>query len=406
MLNKVLQSSMCAGCGLCQSAFGEEKIQVKIDNNGFYRPTVINPLNATENEQLKKFCPGIVVKKEKEQSPLYDSIWGEMHSCIIGASSDETTRSEASSGGAISSLLKYLLSEKLVDAVIHIGASEEVPYINEVKISTNEVQILQNANSRYAASAPLVNLHQFLKREDHKSFAFVGKPCDVAALRQYSKINPEVEQKIKYFLSFFCAGVPSTNATLDIVDAMAIEMDEVKKIDYRKEGWPGFFRVTDKNDRTYKLSYSFTWMKLLSPKVQFRCKVCPDGVGHLSDIVCADGWDSFDGKGFPTFKNAPGKSIIISRTAKGEELLQHAIDGNAILKLEEIRDFRKIDRMQPGQMSKKRYHLARKLAAMVKTGFVVSSNVEFYWSATFTQSLLVQIKNFFGTLKRIKKVHI
>src|SRR5690606_33976344 len=119
-------------------------------------------------------------------------------------------------------------------------------------------------------------------------------------------------------ISFFCAGVPSVNATTDIVKSMALDMEDVEKIDYRKDGWPGYFRVTHSNGIRYKLSYSLTWMNLLGPKVQFRCKVCPDGIGHFADIVCADGWDSFNESGFPTFKDAPGKSIIISRTQTGE----------------------------------------------------------------------------------------
>jgi coenzyme F420 hydrogenase subunit beta len=403
MLNKVLNSGMCAGCGLCQSTFGDEKVKVRIDKTGFYRPIVINSLTDDENNQLTKFCPGIIVRKEKSLSPKYDSIWGEVHSCIIGASSDETIRKESSSGGAISTILKYLLNEKHVDAVIQIGADSKVPYLNEAKLSTDEFQVIQNANSRYAASSPLINLHQMLSSNDYQSFAFVGKPCDVAALRQYSDINPEIKKRIKYYISFFCAGVPSINATLDTVETMGIEINNVKSIDYRKEGWPGFFRVIDKQMQTFKLTYSFTWMKLFSPKVQFRCKVCPDGVGHLSDIVCADGWDNFDSKGFPTFKNSPGKSIIISRTKTGEEVLRKALDNDYLLEFEEINDFRKIDQMQPGQLHKKKYHLARKLAARLKNGFVVDSNREFYWSATFTESILVQVRNFFGTLKRIKK---
>lgn len=403
MLNQVLENNMCAGCGLCQDVFGTEKLMVELDRKGFYRPRILHELSTEEQKKLVKFCPGLTVKKERIRTPLYDSIWGEMISCLIGASGDPLTRNEASSGGGISSLLIYLLEKKSVDAVIHIGANSKLPHLNEVKISVTREQVITNANSRYSASAPLTEIHNIIKNSRYRHFAFVGKPCDIAALRQYSKLDPLINEKIKYFITFFCAGVPSVNATLDIVESMACNIENVEKIDYRKDGWPGYFKITQSNGNLHKLSYSLTWMNLLGPKMQFRCKVCPDGVGHFADIVCADGWDNFNERGFPTFKDAPGKSLIISRTEKGEKLLSEAINEGYILKLEEIKDFRKIDKMQPGQMSKKSFHLVRKLALFLKTGFLLRSNTSFYWKATFNRGLLPQIKNFWGTLKRVKK---
>lgn len=49
--------------------------------------------------------------------------------------------------------------------------------------------------------------------ETGKKYAFVGKPCDVSALRmlQVRKIEPWTEQ-ITYMFSFFCAGQPSEDA--------------------------------------------------------------------------------------------------------------------------------------------------------------------------------------------------
>ncbi len=403
MLDKVLENNMCAGCGMCESAFGSEKLNVELDASGFYRPSVKDSLNNTELEKFAKFCPGVVVRKKRELTPLYDPVWGEMYSCLIGASAEDDIRMEASSGGGISTILIYLLESKEVDAIIHIGAHKSKPYLNEIKLSVNREQVIENANSRYSASAPLKNIRDLIKTSNYSKYAFVGKPCDVAALRQYMKMDIELHSKIVYLISFFCAGVPSVNASLNIVESMGINIDSVKKIDYRKEGWPGYFRVIDKDDKNFKLSYSLTWMKLLGPTVQFRCKICPDGIGHFSDIVCADGWDNFDQKGFPTFRNAPGKSIIIGRTEKGEELLRKVIEKGQLLKLREINNFREIDKMQPGQIYKKQFHLARKIAFFLKTGMSFRCNREFYWRATFTKSPYIQLKNFWGAFKRIKK---
>ena len=275
----------------------------------------------------------------------------------------------------------------------------EIPYLNEVKISTTRQEVIENANSRYAPSAPLQNILENLNK--YKSIAFVGKPCDVAALKQLSKYNVEVAKKVKYYISFFCAGVPSLNATKDIISSMDLDINNIKDVSYRKEGWPGFFRVIDKSNQKYKLSYSTTWMKLLGPRVQFRCKVCADGIGHLADIVCGDGWEDFDNKGFPTFKNAPGKSILLSRTEKGEELLKEVLLNTDLKLYKEINNHREIDKMQPGQFYKKISFLPRRLGLLMISRSVPKFDSEFYFLATFKSKPISFIKNLIGVLKRV-----
>jgi coenzyme F420 hydrogenase subunit beta len=398
MITKILNNKLCAGCGLCQSIFEENKISVALDKEGFYRPVVNQKLNKAEEKLLSDVCPAVKVRKEKANSPKKDVVWGEIFSCFICSSSDNEIRSEASSGGGISAILVYLLKTKKVSAIIHIGASKEVPYLNEVKISTTRAEIIENANSRYAPSAPLQNILDNIKQ--YESYAFVGKPCDIAALRQYSIHNAEVKNKIKYYISFFCAGVPSLNATTDIISSMDLNIDDIKAVSYRKDGWPGFFKITDKANRVFKLSYSLTWMKLLGPRMQFRCKVCADGIGHLADVVCADAWEDFDKNGFPTFKNAPGKSLLISRTKIGEELVQEVLQHNDLVFYMDINNYRDMDKMQPGQFSKKIYFLPRYLGLFMMNKSAPSFNSDFYFRATFKSKPISFVKNFIGIMKR------
>jgi len=399
MINKILANNICAGCGLCQGIFGSQKVSVELDKSGFYRPKGNGELNKEEMALFSKVCPGIVVKN-KSNSPLFkDAIWGEIFSCFIGYSNDDLIRSEASSGGAISSILVYLLESKRVSAVIHIGASKNIPILNEVKISTSKRDIIEHANSRYSPSAPLINILNDLKEYD--SYAFVGKPCDIAALRQYSNFNKIINDKIKYYISFFCAGVPSINATSDIIDTMDVQLRNVKSVSYRKDGWPGVFKIIEKDNQVHKLSYSFTWLKLLGPRIQFRCKICADGIGHLSDIVCADAWEDFNDKGYPTFKNAPGKSLILSRTIQGNELINDILESGYINKTRIIDNFREIDIIQPGQLLKKISLMSRFFALLLRNRMIPKYNTEFYFKSFLRQKPVDFLKNFWGTLKRI-----
>ena len=58
--------------------------------------------------------------------------------------------------------------------------------------------------SRYSISSPLANIKELIK--DGEKYAFIGKPCDVLALRNYSKINSDMDKAIIFYLSFFLRG--------------------------------------------------------------------------------------------------------------------------------------------------------------------------------------------------------
>ena len=52
--------------------------------------------------------------------------------------------------------------------------------------------------SRYGPAALLVHAHRL--RDEGQRFAMIGKPCEVAAIRNLGRIDPRVEQEIPYFL--------------------------------------------------------------------------------------------------------------------------------------------------------------------------------------------------------------
>ena len=114
----------------------------------------------------------------------------------------------------------------------------------------------------------------------------------------------------------------------------------------------------DADGVTAEMTYARSWGHL-SKDVQFRCKICPDAVGGVADIACADAWYG-DDDGYPAFEEVDGRSLVIARTATGQMLLDEAIKAGAV-KIERL-DPAEIGRMQPGQAHRKRQVLARTLA--------------------------------------------
>jgi coenzyme F420 hydrogenase subunit beta len=131
--------------------------------------------------------------------------------------------------------------------------------------------------------------------------------------------RPALGEKLGLILTFFCAGTPNTQGTLNLLETLEVEPDEVQTLRYRGEGWPGRFSVVPKTGGAVRgFSYEDSWDHLNHYR-PFRCHLCPDGLGRLADIACGDAWHRYAGDG------DPGRSIVLVRTAKGQEILRRAV---------------------------------------------------------------------------------
>jgi coenzyme F420 hydrogenase subunit beta len=284
-----------------------------------------------------------------------DNYWGPWREVLTGHATDETVRFEGSSGGVITALLVHALDAGLVDGVIHIAPDPRYPARNMTAISRTAQEVIARAGSRYAASSPLEAIDECLV--SGKRFAFVGKPCDVSALRNLASVDERVDRQIPLMISFFCGGVPSHAGADRILSAMGLEPSAVTDFRYRGRGWPGNC-VASGPAAHGQMTYAESWGSHLSKEVQFRCKICPDAVGGAADIACADAWHGDDG--YPSFAEEPGRSLIVSRTAAGEALLASALAGRVLdVQSASVAD---IERMQPAQARRKRLVLARTAA--------------------------------------------
>ncbi len=398
IIERIKKSNLCSGCGLCASSnISHGKVKMMYSEAGYLRPYTVEDLSNEEENLIADVCPGISVKHERIDSS-YDPLWGPIVGIKTGFAVDKQIRFTGSSGGAISAILCYLLDQHEIDYVVHIGVSDHNPIQNQVKVSRNKNEVLENAGSRYAPSAPLVNIGQLL--ESPGKFALVGKPCDIVAMRKYAQKDKRIAEKIPYLLSFFCAGIPSIKGTYEILNRFHVSLDQVKSFRYRGNGWPGMTTITLKDGSKHEMSYNEAWGKILNKQLQFRCKICPDGTGEFADIACADAWTS-DEKGFPLFTEGDGHSLIITRTEIGQKLLQKCLENN-YLKVEDF-DLKNLEKIQPYQSNRKKMLLSR-LSAL----FLLRKELPVYHALGLFQlarksSYGKQFKNFLGMTKRIMK---
>lgn len=360
-VDDIVRNGLCVGCGLCQSIAGENKLKMTMTAAGRLRPSLIQPLPAEITTRIYSVCPGVRVEglESRNNDPDFatDPIWGQSARLSIGYAADPHVRFKASTGGALSALCIYLLESGRVDFILHVAASKAQPMRSERHLSFDRSQVLEGAGSRYGPAAPLVDFCQLLDLE--RPFAFVGKPCDVAAVRNLAKIDPRIDKYVRYLLSPVCGGASELTLSHNIIARFGLEEAEVGLLRYRGNGNPGPTRIETKDGRTFEASYNEVWGDEAGWQLQARCKICPDAIGEQADIAVSDVWPG----GSPQGEDA-GFNGFIARTHKGLELLEQAERANAVC-LERPMSFRDLDLFQPHQVRKKQAVAARVLGMLL-----------------------------------------
>lgn len=289
------------------------------------------------------------------------SLWGDYVSVYEGYSTNEEIRFQASSGGALTAISIYLLENNIVDAIIHTGVSDSNPMETQTYISRTTDEVESHMGSRYAVSSPLMDFLQMI--QPGKNYAFVGKPCDVAALKRYMNDNPDMAEQIKITLSFFCAGMPSAsiNEELDVIS--------------RSMG------------------------KYLGRDVNKICRYCMDGIGEFADIACADLWYLKDGN--PDFTEHQGRNIIFCRSANGENIVQEANKAGCLVISDCSNIMPEFNKYQPYQFSRRVTMKTRLLALRLFCRFAPRYDRRLLHEANAYSTKSMNWKIFKGTVKRI-----
>jgi len=353
--DSVADRGLCIGCGVCALAF-PGRVQMVQTAEGFNEAKSIGaPLNSDERARFERICPGLgyrVPSPLPRNHGVGDPIWGNVAQAREAWAVDEQTRELGSSGGALTALAAFLLATNYADAVVSVRAGQD-PFSNISDIARSPQDCHQFSGSRYSPVTPFAAA---VELEAGERIAVIGKPCDIAGLRAFVREAGTAGPNVVAYLSFFCGGTPSWNATAKAVEATGVDPKEASTIRYRGNGWPGEFTVTTADGATGSMSYNESWGTILNQQLHRRCKLCLDGIGSEADIVAADSWDS-DDRGYPVFTEGAGRSFIITRTPRGEEILREAIAGGYLVG--RTTDIRKLDNIQPSQRLRRTMGYAR-----------------------------------------------
>ena len=355
-LENIVKNGLCIGCGLCQSITGKDYIKISMSSKGRLEPKEIKKISSKTFNKILNVCPGVIVeglpKELVDKNTKYDLLWGYYLSLFYAWSTDKKIRYESSTGGLLNGLSLYLLDTNKVNFILHTATNPEKPMRSVSRFSYNKDDLLNaNSCSRYGPASPLDKFHEAL--DLNQPFAFVGKPCDISAIRQLSKTDERVNKLCKYLLTLVCGGSTEFTKSQDFIESFKVKEDELTIFRYRGFGNPGKMYIKTYDGREYDKEYNSFWGEESTWRVHFRCKICPDAIGESSDIAALDTWRGGSPKG-----EDEGFNAAIVRTTNGLDLLNEAIKANYIKKgddltIEDINDF------QPHQVNKKKAVYAR-----------------------------------------------
>jgi len=363
-LNDIVNNGLCVGCGLCQSIAGKNKIEINMTSKGRLEPKEVNKITPETFNNIKKICPGTIVeglpKEVVDRNAKHEQIWGYYLSLNYTWSTDKKIRFQSSTGGLLNGLSIYLLESKKVKFIMHTVADPSKPMRSISKFSYSKEEIINcESGSRYGPAPSLDIFHKAL--DLNEPFAFVGKPCDISAIRQLSKINPKVNNLCKYLLTLVCGGIPEFTKSQDFIESFKVKENKLSKFRYRGYGNPGKMYIKTKDGHEHDQAYNDFWGEESTWRVLFRCKICPDAIGESADIAALDTWRGGSPKG-----EDEGFNAVITRTKKGLDLINESAKAGYIhignkLNIDDISDF------QPHQVNKKKAVYARH-QGMIKNG--------------------------------------
>ncbi len=234
------------------------------------------------------------------EKPLGDYI-----EIVLARSKDEEIRSRrTASGGAITTLLIYMLENNLVDGVV---VAKKIRGLQaELVIARNREEVLEAAGNRWSVLPYTARFREALQDESLKRIAVVGLPCQAQFLwqmRSFPLLETDVVSKIYMVISLFCLGTFATEAFVDLLK-LKYGLDPEKIVSVGLE-------------RNYiKVIYGEEEKKIplqeILPYVQTGCLVCPDYTGIFSDISAG------------LSENYPGYTVLIIRDEKAQKLVKEA----------------------------------------------------------------------------------
>lgn len=365
VVNRVKKNDLCCGCGVCSGVCPFGNLEMKWDNTGEYKPVEKDKCNERCNICLET-CPVIETHSidniaEKiygtTQGISYDKELGYYLNNYVGYIEDED-RLRSASGGLATWTMCEMLTQRKVDGIVTVGKSLDKEKLFEFKICTNTEEVKACASSAYYPVEVSEIINTILKEDNGNTYAIMGLPCMIYAIRKAQLKYKKLHQKIKYTFSLVCGQMVNKYSTEVLTVQSGVPLEQLDQFNYRRkrEGIPAseFYQVPiSKGEEINPIIFTQLPAKMWSQKffTLESCNYCEDIFGELADAVFMDAW-------LPEYvRDWKGTTIVIIRNKEIDDIYQKEnIRGNI-----NLIDKDKVKESQRGRIIKKREEIKSRL---------------------------------------------
>lgn len=320
----LIEEIKCCGCSACYSSCGFSAIEMKLDENGFYKP-FINYKKCLKCRKCEKICP--VINKN------FYGTSSKIPSSFLIINKNDNERKISSSGGVFFALAHEIIQQGGVvfGAIFNDKWKVIHSYIE------SETEIERVSRSKYVQSYignSYIEAKQFL--ETGRKVLFCGTSCQISGLKQF--LSKDYENLL--CVDFICHGIPSVSVWEKyLVYLEKTNKSKIKSLYFRGKnlGWHKHsLHVAFSNGIVYEVDRrDDPYMKLFLRDLTLNdcCYDCGfKTINRIADITLADFWGIE--KEFPDYDDNMGTSFVLAHSEKGKtaiDLLNNCVIKNVTL---------------------------------------------------------------------------
>jgi coenzyme F420 hydrogenase subunit beta len=330
-LRNVIRHNLCNRCGSCVGLSGGSIIFK--DRTSNYLPVIVNEPDDKLADTIWQACPGKEFdfphfrKLYYSENCTYHSYMGPFQKIFIGFSEDGAIRQSSASGGILTSILIWLLDNKMIEGAVVTGMSDIEPWLAKSFIATTAEQIISASQSKYI----ITSVNEILPEIEHFTgrLAYVGLPGQIQSIRKLQELNHPSIKNIKYIFGPFYGNTLHFSSIISFLRSnKEKDYHNITKLYFRYGEWPGNMRVELKNGHIIEMP-KFHANYLIPFHILKNSLLCTDLSNEFTDISGGDAWaPNYEerGKGF---------SMVVGRTDEGMRILAKMKE-EGIIDLQEI----------------------------------------------------------------------
>jgi len=213
-------------------------------------------------------------------------------------------------GGTVTSLLCYLFDEHLIDAAVVTMKDLNNPWHPVAQIITSKDDAIKASGSIYSHSQTVEALMDAV-RQDFRSIAFVGTPCNIDAV---SKMFDSPTGMLKYFMrchvlkiGLFCMDSFAPEAIYPFFEKEGIDLSKVQKMDINKGKFHLYYDPQTEPVKSYTI-------RQLDKFKSSSCNFCVDLTAEHADISVG------------SVGSGANKNTVFARSGIGAEIMEDAAE--------------------------------------------------------------------------------